>query len=1156
MRPVSRRTFIKLAGGAAAAAILAGSPAALALRRFQAVSVGNPLENYPNRDWEQVYRNQYAYDGSFTFVCAPNDTHLCRLRAFLRNGVVTRIEQNYDAGRYKDLMGNGVTAHWNPRGCEKGLLTHRRLYASHRVKYPMLREGWKRWADGGFPSLSDNPDLRSVYKFDSRGTDSFVRVSWDEVNRYVARALVAIAETYSGEEGRRRLIEKDGYEPEMLEHWESAGTRVMKLGSSLPVHGMVGKMGVFRFSNMLALLDAHVRGVAPEEAKGARDWSEYTWRGDQAPGMPFVHGLQAADVDMSDLRHSRLLIQVGKNLVENKMPESHFFHELLERGGKVVTVAPEYSPPATKSDYWIPVRPGLTDTALFLGIAKILMDRGLYDEPFVKAFTDFPLLVRTDNLKRLRAHEVFPNYQPGLSKDGASFARQNLKDDQYQQLGDFVVFDSNSGSLKAITRDDVGDRMKDKGIDPALEYSGRASLVDGSEIEVRSLWELYKIHLQDYDLDTVHEITGAPKELIQRLAEDLGTIKPAAIHIGEGINHYFHATLANRAMHLPVMLTGNIGQPGAGCYTWAGNYKGAVFQGAPGVGPGAGVYRFEDPFNPVLSPEAKLGPENIRVTTHGDEPGWWGFGDRPLIVDTPKAGRKVFTGKSHMPSPTKAMWYNNANLLNQAKWHYELIKNVNPKVDMIVDQQVEWTGSAEYSDVVLPVNSWLEFQDLEMASSCSNPFLQVSGGGGVKPLYDTVDDAVAFAGVAKALAEETGDQRFADCWKFVLEGRARVYIQRILDSCITTQGYQLQDILDGKYGEPGAALMLYRTYPRIPFYEQVHDNLPVFTDTGRLNAYCDLPEAIEYGENLIVHREAVEATPYLPNVIVSTSPYLRPDDYGIPRDATDPDLRAVRNLKLPWSEVKRTTNPLWEQGYRFLCLTPKTRHTVHSSWGMVDWHIIWSSNFGDPYRKDKRLAGVGDWQLHMNPEAAKDLGLEDGDYVWVDAQAADRPYRGWKPDDPFYKVARCQVRLKFNPAYPYNVTMMKHGAWMATERTVAAHEARPDGLPLAEETGYQASFRFGSQQSITRGWAPPMHQTEGLFHKKAAAIAFLFGYEEDNHAINTVPKETLVKITKAEPGGLGGKGVWTPATTGMTPAHESEAMNLYLAGGFVQTRQS
>ena len=122
----------------------------------------------------------------------------------------------------------------------------------------------------------------------------------------------------------------------------------------------------------------------------ARDWSEYTWRGDQAPGFPFVHGLQTTETDFNDLRNSKLLLMIGKNLVENKMPESHFFHEVMERGGTTVTIAPEYSAPATKSDYWIPVRAGLSDTALLLGVAKALIDREQYDTAFHEAVHGFP----------------------------------------------------------------------------------------------------------------------------------------------------------------------------------------------------------------------------------------------------------------------------------------------------------------------------------------------------------------------------------------------------------------------------------------------------------------------------------------------------------------------------------------------------------------------------------------------------------------------------------------------------------------------------------------------------------------------------------------------------------------------------------------------
>ena len=94
------------------------------------------------------------------------------------------------------------------------------------------------------------------------------------------------------------------------------------------------------------------------------------------------------------------------------------------------------------------------------------------------------------------------------------------------------------------------------------------------------MWTLYQTHLKDYDLDTVAEITSAPKALIEQLAQDIATMKPVAIHQGEGINHWFHATEMNRAAYLPLMLTGNIGKPGAGCHTWAGNYKAALFQGS------------------------------------------------------------------------------------------------------------------------------------------------------------------------------------------------------------------------------------------------------------------------------------------------------------------------------------------------------------------------------------------------------------------------------------------------------------------------------------------------------------------------------------------------------------------------------------------------
>ncbi|RIK43472.1 MAG: nitrate oxidoreductase subunit alpha, partial [Chloroflexi bacterium] len=1014
---------------------------------------------------------------------------------------------------------------------------------------PLMRKGWQEWADDGFPELT--PENKSKYKFDARGLDELLPVSWETANDYIARGMIAIATRYSGEAGAE-LLRSQGYPEEMITAMGGAGTRTFKCRGGMGLLGVIGKYGMYRFANMLALLDTHVRGVDEHEARGGRIWSNYTWHGDQAPGHPFTTGLQTSDQDFNDLRNSQLHIQCGKNLVENKMAESHFFIEAMERGAKIVTITPEYSPPATKSDYWIPIRPA-TDTALFLGITRWLMDNEKYDAGFVKRFTDFPLLVRTDTLERLRAADLFADYEPGLDPSGPSFQQQQLTSEQYEKLGDYVVRDATTGEFVPLTRDDVGAAMDAKGIDPELDWSGTVELVDGSEVEVLTLWAMHREHLQEYDLDTVADITSAPKHLIERLANDIATIHPTAIHIGEGINHWFHATLANRAQFLPLMLTGDIGKRGAGCYTWAGNYKAALFQGSPQTGPGFKGWVAEDPFHPNLDPDTP-GKEIIaHAYTKDEEPAYWNHSERPLIVETPKYGRKVFTGQTHMPTPTKVQFFTNVNLLNNAKHHYEMIKNVNPNIELIITVDIEMTATVEYADFALAANSWAEFETYEVTASCSNPFLQIWKGG-VPPLYDTRDDARIIAEVAAAIGDQLGDQRYRDYWKFVLEGRPEVYIQRLLDSSLTTSGYRFEDIIAGEYGEPGAALMLFRTYPRIPFWEQVHDSVPFYTDTGRLNSYCDIPEAIEYGENIISHREGPEATPYLPNVIVSTSRFIRPEDYGIPVDAMGWEERTVRNVAMAWEQVKLTQNPLWEEGFHFYCLTPKTRHRVHSSWSTVDWTIILDSNFGDPYRTDKRLPGPGDHQLHINPQAAQDLGIEDGDYVYVDANPADRPYIGWQPDDPFYKVARLMLRTKYNPAYPYHIVMLKHGPFMATEKSVIAHETRPDGLAKSEGTGYMANLRYGSQQSITRDWSMPMHQTDTLFHKTKAALGFIFGGEADNHALNTVPKETLVKITKAEDGGLDGKGPWEPTRTGFTPGHESDFMEKYIRGATVQVK--
>ena len=231
----------------------------------------------------------------------------------------------YDYQNYGDLYGNKATNNWNPRQCAKGYTFHRVLYGPYRLRHPIVRKGWKAWADAGFPELT--PELKAKYKFDRRGEDEFVQFTWEDAFANIARALDAIARRYSGEEGAKRLLAQ-GYQPEMVEghgrrrhaHDQDA-RRAWACWACSASTACTGSTTPSRSSTRRSAASR------PEQAKAGRNCSNYTWHGDQAPGQPWVHGLQASDCDFNDLRFSKLIIMDGKNLVENKLTDSHWFIE-------------------------------------------------------------------------------------------------------------------------------------------------------------------------------------------------------------------------------------------------------------------------------------------------------------------------------------------------------------------------------------------------------------------------------------------------------------------------------------------------------------------------------------------------------------------------------------------------------------------------------------------------------------------------------------------------------------------------------------------------------------------------------------------------------------------------------------------------------------
>lgn len=154
---LTRRQFVKLGGGLGLAALFPSS--SNALQEFE-ISAINPLETYPYRKWEDLYRRQYGWDRVVRSTHSANCTGSCSWKVFVKDGIMLREEQAADYPRI-----NQDIPDYNPRGCQKGACFTEYVYSAQRLRYPLIRAG-------------------------ERGEGKWRRASWDEALTLIAGKLV------------------------------------------------------------------------------------------------------------------------------------------------------------------------------------------------------------------------------------------------------------------------------------------------------------------------------------------------------------------------------------------------------------------------------------------------------------------------------------------------------------------------------------------------------------------------------------------------------------------------------------------------------------------------------------------------------------------------------------------------------------------------------------------------------------------------------------------------------------------------------------------------------------------------------------------------------------------------------------------------------
>lgn len=204
------------------------------------------------------------------------------------------------------------------------------------------------------------------------------------------------------------------------------------------------------------------------------------------------------------------------------------------------------------------------------------------------------------------------------------------------------------------------------------------------------------------------EKTGVPQSVIERLAREYATSKPANIWIGFGMQRHVNGGAMVRAIDALAAITGNIGKRGGGVNyigeeTWGFNYYTMGF-GAP---------------------EGSGGDEDRYVNMNN-------FGAQVLAANEP---------------PIKMMWIACRNPLAQDP-EPTVVKKAFDLMDLVVTADLYMTQTVAYSDIVLPVTT--PFESVGINVSYWHYWMNVNEQA-IKPLYEAKSDLEIAMGLSKKL---------------------------------------------------------------------------------------------------------------------------------------------------------------------------------------------------------------------------------------------------------------------------------------------------------------------------------------------------------------------------------------------------------------------
>ncbi len=601
---------------------------------------------------------------------------------------------------------------------------------------------------------------------------------------------------------------------------------------------------------------------------GGHTHTFFDWYGDHPTGQTQTCGVQGDTCETADWFNAKYILLWGANPTSTRIPDAHFLSEAQYNGTRIVSISPDYNQSTIKADLWVHPKPG-TDAALALGMAHVIIKEGLFDPHHLKEQTDFPFLVRVDNKRFLRESDMVEDgldtkfyswdsktKQPVIMKGSWGDQPEEKPQAQPAYLGrNTLTFPKGYLAL--------GD------LDPALEGTFKVKLKDGSMVEVRPVFATYKERiLKDYTPEKVSAVTGVNAKTIVQLAKEYATAKPAMIISGGGTNHWFYSDVLLRTFHVLSALTNSEGINGGGVNHYIGQWK-------PVALPGVAALAF-----PTGTAKQRFCQTTIWTAVHGEAYD----GMENSTVDTGKYLRESLAS-GQMPSyprnglDPKVFIVYRGNFLNQAKGQKYVLRNLWPKLDLIVNLNIRMDSTALYSDVVLPSAHWYEKTDLNMTEE--HTFVHMTEPA-IAPLWETKTDWEVFTLLAQKVQDvaiEKGFTKFYDEQFKWARDLSTLYAQQTADGKLVTDVQAAQFILDSAPQTKGITLDLIREkgpqrfkanwtspmqegVPYTPFKFFVVDKKPWPTLTGRQQFYIDHKVFFDMGVELPVYKAPIDADKY------------------------------------------------------------------------------------------------------------------------------------------------------------------------------------------------------------------------------------------------------------------------------------------------------